>query len=139
MSEPIFREKSLQKVKSPDNLNEYIRVANPSVWIILAAVIILLAGFCIWSVFGTIQTVVHGDARCEEGSITCFVSDADAQRLSVGMSVQLGSYTGTVTEISVRSDGGSSCIITSEQDVPDGVYEAEITLEKLHAASFLLK
>ena len=49
----IFRQKSLEKVSSPEQMNDYIKTAGPSVWLVLAAIIIMLTGFIIWSVFGT--------------------------------------------------------------------------------------
>ena len=51
MSDQIFRKKSLDRISSPEQLNDYIRVANPGIWMILAAVIILLAGVCVWGIF----------------------------------------------------------------------------------------
>ncbi len=39
---PIFREKALEKITSPEQLNNYLKVTNPAVWMILAAVILLL-------------------------------------------------------------------------------------------------
>ena len=51
----IFREKSLQRVNQPEDLNDYIRVASPSVWIVLVAIILLLIGVFAWSVFGTLD------------------------------------------------------------------------------------
>ena len=51
----IFREKSLKRVSSPEALNDYIRVTTPSVWIVLAALVILLLGVFGWSVFGTVD------------------------------------------------------------------------------------
>ncbi len=60
----LFREKSLQKVQSPEALNDYIRVTKPSVWIVLAALVLLLAGMLVWSVFGTVA--VHA----EDGSVS---------------------------------------------------------------------
>ena len=54
----IFREKSMDRVTSPEALNDYIRVTTPSVWIILAALITLLAGMIIWSMFAfTIEAI----------------------------------------------------------------------------------
>ena len=47
MNEQLFRKKSVQKVSSPEQLNEYIRVASPSVWLVFAAIVILLAGVVI--------------------------------------------------------------------------------------------
>ncbi len=54
MKESIFRKKNIDKVFSPDQLNDYIKVSNPSTWVILAAVIIFLAAVLIWAVFGQI-------------------------------------------------------------------------------------
>ncbi len=51
----IFREKSLEKVTSPEQLNDYIKVTRPSVWLILFATIILIIGTLVWTVFGKIQ------------------------------------------------------------------------------------
>ncbi|MCR5791508.1 MAG: hypothetical protein K6G83_16650 [Lachnospiraceae bacterium] len=55
MENQIFREKSLERVSSPEELNDYIRVTTPSVWIILAAVVFLLLGLLVWAVFGRID------------------------------------------------------------------------------------
>ena len=59
----IFQEKSMERVSSPEALNDYIRVTTPSVWIVLAAVVVLLAGMLAWSIFGTVE--VHQ----EDGSV----------------------------------------------------------------------
>ena len=51
MGSTIFREKSLKKIASPEQMNDYIRVSSPSVWMVLTAVIVLLAGVCVWGMF----------------------------------------------------------------------------------------
>ena len=61
----IFREKSIERVSSPEELNDYIRVTSPSVWLVLAALIILLAGMLVWSIFGTVEAHT-ADGRVEE-------------------------------------------------------------------------
>ncbi len=61
----IFREKSMEKVTSPESLNDYIRVTTPSVWIVLAALVTLLAGMVIWSCFGTVK-VPQNDGTVKE-------------------------------------------------------------------------
>ena len=55
-SSGIFREKSMQRVSSPESLNDYIRVTTPSVWIVLIALVLLLVGMIAWSIFGTVET-----------------------------------------------------------------------------------
>ncbi len=51
----LFRKKSLQKISSPEQLDDYIRVTTPSVWLVLLALIILLAGLLVYSIFGTVD------------------------------------------------------------------------------------
>ncbi len=50
----IFRKKSLDRVTSPEQLDDYIKVTTPSVWLILFAIIILIFGTLVWGVFGKI-------------------------------------------------------------------------------------
>lgn len=44
----IFRKTSLDRISSPERLNDYIKVSNPGVWLILAAVAALLAAAVVW-------------------------------------------------------------------------------------------
>ena len=50
----LFREKSLQRVSSPEKLDDYIKVVTPGVWLVLTAVIILLAGVLVWASVGNV-------------------------------------------------------------------------------------
>lgn len=138
MSESVFREKSLEKVKSPDNLNEYIRVSNPSIWMLLASIIFLLLGFLIWGVFGQIHTVVRANAQSQDGSIVCYLSDKDAGSVKPGMTAQIGGQTGTVQEVVVRSGMDSTCEITLDEPLSDGIYDVTIEVESIRPVSFLL-
>ena len=60
----IFREKSMERISSPDQMDDYIRVTTPSVWIALLALVILLVGILAWTVLGTME--VHD----QEGKMT---------------------------------------------------------------------
>lgn len=52
----VFRQKTLERISSPEQLADYLRVTNPGIWIILAAVIVLLAGIFVWAMVGTLET-----------------------------------------------------------------------------------
>ena len=57
----VFRQKNIDRVSSPEQLNDYIRVTTPSVWLVLAALVLLLIGMLAWSVLGTVEaTDVNG-------------------------------------------------------------------------------
>ena len=51
----LFRKKSLERLEAPEELNDYIRVTTPSVWMVLLAAFILVAGMLVWSIFGTVS------------------------------------------------------------------------------------
>ena len=40
----VFTKKATDKLRSPDDLDEYVRVTYPNVWIVLAACAILVIG-----------------------------------------------------------------------------------------------
>ena len=55
MNNSIFRQKSIDRVSSPEQLNDYIRVTSPRIWLVIAAVLFLLAGMILWGVFGSVE------------------------------------------------------------------------------------
>lgn len=75
MDNSIFRKKSLDKISSPEQLNEYIKVARPSVFIFLAAVVVMLVGICAWSIFGTLDTTVSFAAVVVDGNMNIYIGE----------------------------------------------------------------
>ena len=63
----IFRQRSLERISSPEQLTDYLKVTNIGVWVILAAVIILLAGLLVWSMVGNLETITDGVAVVKDG------------------------------------------------------------------------
>ena len=50
----IFTQKSMDHINGPEELNDYVRVTTPSVWIVLTAITLLVIGILGWSFFGTV-------------------------------------------------------------------------------------
>ncbi len=73
MSE-LFRAKSMEKMTSPEELNDYIKVTTPSVWMVLVATVILLLGMLFWSIFGTIN-LENSDGTVQEVHPITFVTN----------------------------------------------------------------
>ena len=59
----LFREKSVTKVSSPEQLNDYIRVSTPAAWLVLVAIVLLLAGVVLWGFLGRLES------RTDSGAI----------------------------------------------------------------------
>lgn len=91
----IFRKSSLERISSPEQLNEYIKITNPSLIAILGAVISILVTGVFLIFWGGIPEYVNltGVAVTAENNdmqnIYCYVPIATAQRLEKGMNVQI--------------------------------------------------
>ena len=68
----IFRQKSIDKVSSPEKLDDYIKVTTPSVWITLVAIVALLVGVAVWGVFGEL-TVHNADGTTQTVAPISFI------------------------------------------------------------------
>lgn len=130
MSEEIFRKKSLNNIKSPEDLNDYVRVANPGVWLIIVAIVVLLAGACIWGVFGKIESTVPTHLIVENGKVVCCVTDKKIERIEPGMVVETSKEDGVVASV----DGNN---VNVEISLPDGTYDAKIITESISPLSFV--
>ena len=53
----LFRKKTVDKISSPEQLTEYLKVTSPRMWIILAAVIMVLLAVIVWGILGRMETV----------------------------------------------------------------------------------
>jgi len=156
MNEQIFRKKSIDRVSSPEQLDSYIRVANPGVWLVLIAIAVLLVGVCVWGVLGHLDTTVDAVAVCENNSVTLYAKDEDGKNVQIGLEVRIGEDTASVTAISpvpikaqaelsdyachVGGFGAENWVYAVHTDavLPDGVYSAKIIVESVSPMSFVV-
>lgn len=143
----IFRQKSLDKMQSPDHLDDYIHVSSPGVWLILGAIVLLLAAGVVWAVFGTITESTSGIVVVRDGQASCYIDQSKADQLTAGDAVEAAGVQGMVTSqpataipvadasatngLAATLWGESAWTVSSEAsvDLPAGVYEATVTLE----------
>ncbi len=155
MENPLFRKKSMERVSSPEQLNDYIKVTSPGVWVVLAAVLCLLAGFIVWGVVGKLETKVNAVAVSEEGKAVCYVREEDARGIEAGNAVRFGDGEYTVAAVSAQPIavdenfsaytmrvGGFSAgewvyKVTLDAELSEGVYAASIVTGSVSPISFL--
>ena len=97
----IFTEKATNKLRSPDDLDVYVRATNPSVWVVVAAWACLLIGLFTWGFLGSSETNVGAYATYTKGEVVCFLSADKASKIHVGDSVNVGGSLMEVESISV--------------------------------------
>lgn len=155
MEHPIFRKKSLERASSPEQLNDYIRTTSAGIWLILIAVLALLAGFVVWAVVGKLESKVSAAAVSSEGAVVCYVRDSEIKNVTAGKTVRINDKEYTVASVSgepVAVDdsftaytlrvGGLSVgewvyLVTLDGELADGVYEASIVTDSISPILFL--
>ena len=142
MQGQLFRKKTLERISSPEQLQDYMRVTNPGTWMVLAAVIVLLVGLIVASALFSVETTV--DARGEIAQagteIVMELPSKDASAVREGMAVRVAGQTGRV-RYAYESDGVvrvTAVLDDPEQRLPEGVYDVTIVTETLNPISFLL-
>ena len=125
----VFRKSVMDRLSSPEELNEYLHVTRPSVWIALVAVIIILVGALIWSSVTYIESYVDVTAEVKNGSMTMLLERDTPflERIEVGQDVITGSSTTQITSIGFREDG---YIATAPSPLADGTYAVKIKFSK---------
>lgn len=77
----LFRKAALEKMASPERLDEMMMVTSPKGWLTLAAVGLLLVAAIFWSLFGTIPVKVRGNGILKRGEAVLDVSSGASGRL----------------------------------------------------------
>ena len=138
MREEIYRQKSLDKVKSPENLDDYIQVSNPGVWLLLVSVIVLLAGACIWGAFGHIDSTVPATVHIENGQAVCEIDEENISSVKVGSTVKFEDCEAVIEAIGNITDNEYVCTLSDVSALPDGFYEGKVIAESYKPLSFIL-
>ena len=95
----IFRKKSLERVSSPEELQDFIQVSNPAVWLIIGTAILLLVGCVVWGIFGRIEATCDGVVIAEKGDVTFYVAEQYAKGIRIGQTVKFNNTSATVDAI----------------------------------------
>ena len=74
MEEQIFRKSAVERITSPEQINDYIHVTTPKVWITLAMVILVIVGGLVWAGMTTIDSIMTGTAEVSSGVMTVTVA-----------------------------------------------------------------
>lgn len=132
----VYRKKSLERIQSPEQLNDYLRVTNPSVWVILAAVALILAGALIWGSFAYIDSFVTGTAEVKDGVMTVtFEDEALAKNVKAGMNVAAGDTVSAIASVGRASDG--SLFAQAQTALADGSYQVKVSYRQTQVLDLL--
>lgn len=156
MKNNLFREKSIKKISSPEQINDYIKTSNLSIWIIFSAVIILLIGALTWAVFGELEIAVSSVTVCDDGKAYCYISENDIEKITDNAYARIegNDYVlDNISKLPVPASGVISSyglhignfesgewVYTAELEstIEDGIYRTDIILESVSPISLLM-
>lgn len=150
MDNQLFRQKSLDRISSPEQLEDYMRVTTPAIWMVLAAMILLLGGLLVCSSVGRVETKMPVRAVARNGTVTVEIpvgeesgnageNDPDVLRdspVKPGMAIRVSGKEEKIEYVFQEKPGTISC--TAAFDLQDGVYDAQIVTESIHPIEFLI-
>lgn len=134
MAGKVFREINRDRITSPEQLDRYIRISTPGVWLVLGTLILLLTGFCVWGCLGKLETVQTVSGLVRDGEMTVSLEEDDVQ---AGMEVRMdGKAVGIVS--AAGEEDGAWIAQLDLYGIPDGRYVLDIVVESIRPVHFIL-
>ena len=137
MSEQLFRKKSIDKISSPEKLDDYLKISTPSLWLVMFAVIALLVGILVWSSVAKLETKINAVASITNKTGEIILTGSDADKVKSEMKVYVGNIESNIEY--VQYDELGRAIAFCDVDLPDGNYKVEIITETIHPITFLFR
>ena len=156
MSNTLFRQKSMDRISSPEELHDYMRVTSPRLWMILAAIVVLLAGFIVYASTAKMENTVSIRVMIENYESGPNEANPDGERytyvsgtfpltmkdmIRTGMVVRIGQETGIISWIGNSAEDDEIYVMFKMNKdylpLPDGECDAELVLESTTPISFL--
>ena len=108
----FFRQSALEYITVPKALDDLIQVTSIGAWLWLTAIWLMIAGVCVWLVFGSLAKHVVGKGiMLTPNQGVVYVSALNSQYLKAGMNVEIAPLTekswesrhikGVVTEVAI--------------------------------------
>ena len=134
-----FRQESLDRAKSPEQLDDYIRVSNPGVWMVLGAVLLLLLAGFIWACCGRLVDTMPTALVVQGGHATCYVAEDEVGQVAVG-DLSPDALAAQLDEYAAHKVNATSWMFPVDVtiDLPDGVYDAHVATSEFAPISLIL-
>ena len=126
-----------RRISSPEQLNDYLKVTNPKIWVLFSALVLLLAGFLLWGSFTTIESYATGTAQAVGGELVVTFDDpAKASKVQPGMEMDVGDVHVEVLTVGTNENGDA--VASAHANIPDGSYKVRVGYKATQVISMLL-
>lgn len=149
MENQLFRQESIDQVNSQEQIKDYLRVTSPKLWMVIAAVVILIGGFLAYMSAAEKEITVPVKVQVQnletdgikQTEVYFQIRPEERENYRTGMQVRFAGETGKIgyfidskdlTMVSVLPDN-------PQTGVADGEYDATVILETSTPIDELLK
>ncbi len=116
----LFRKKSLDRISSPEDLHDYMRVTSPRLWMLLGTIAALLVGLIVLAATLRMESTEKIRVRVGgEGYVTGRIPVDRQDLVKIGMPVRFGEWTGKITQIDNSAEEHLKVTFASGE-VPEG-------------------
>ena len=126
MGNQLFRKESLDRIASPEQLHDYIRVTSPRMWMILSAIAALLVGFIVYASTTTLENTIDINVLVDHGDISADVSFSQPDIIKIEMPVRFADRTGYVQDIIQTRKLNLELRFDGDVELKDGYYVMEL-------------
>ena len=143
MEKQVFRQKSVERISSPEQLQDYMRVTTPGTWMVLVAVVLLLGGLIVSSALVNVESTLKEQAVvAEDGKMLEITLPMEQKALvSPGMKVRVADREASVDMVFQSGDEVAVLAVLPEngEKLAQGTYDVEIVTETVRPIDFLIK
>ena len=134
----LFRKSSMESISSPEQLTGYLRVTSPTVWIVMAAIVLLLVGMLVWGSIAYIDSYAAGTAQVQDGRMLVVFDDSElARNVQAGMAVTIGETSSVIDSVGITE--GGALFAAADTTLADGSYPARVIFRQTQVLSLLFR
>lgn len=154
MDKQIFRQTSIDRISSPEQLHDYIRVTSPRLWMLLTAIIVLVGGLIIAACTMNLENklavkVTVTDSGKEEAGEAGDAEDThiymtlpldQKDNVQIGMKVRFAGTEGSLVYFYENNQELRASVKTDEagKQLPEGQYDGELIIDTVTPIKYLL-
>ena len=149
MENRLFRQQSMDQVNSPEQIRDYLRVTSPKLWMVIAAALVLLAGFLAYMSVAEREITapvrvkvenVEAEGR-EQTFVTFEIPTANRDNYRQGMTVRFDGMTGKIRYFVETEETTEVTVLPDDPDakITAGEYDAVVVVESSTPIEELLK
>ena len=133
----LFRKKSIERLSTPEDLSDYLRVTNPGIWMVLACIIGFILGVLVWGAMAHLETTLPVSIEVVDNEATVIVTGADVDKIKEGMPLKTDNAEGRIEKADLDEYG--RMVVKASLFTDDGKYDGDIVTERVTPISFLMQ